>query len=172
MVFTLSSIGHHPPCVYPLSIWRHRMWPDLLGLLPPYFHTVSDQILEVGTKLYSISSWCSQCSHIKSFTRHSGCVLAKTWFTHTLSYIPFVQHVQLKGSEVTLASSWEPMKPGTVHMRVKTNNIWSNKSYTAKWKVQALDLMHLSAPSAQWYSKDVYTSVAYFDSISIERKTH
>jgi len=42
-------VGHHPPCVYLLSTWRNRMWPNLPGLPPPYLHTVSHQILEVGT---------------------------------------------------------------------------------------------------------------------------
>jgi len=25
-------VGHHPPCVYPLSTWHHHMWPNLSGL--------------------------------------------------------------------------------------------------------------------------------------------
>lgn len=28
-----------PPGVYPLSTWRHYMWPDLPGLLLTYLHT-------------------------------------------------------------------------------------------------------------------------------------
>ena len=58
--------------------------------------------------------------YIKSFKMHCPRLSASCWFTHTLSHIPFVQHEQLKGSEVTRASSWEPIKPGTVCVRVKT----------------------------------------------------
>ena len=38
-----------PPCVYLLSTWHNRTWLNLPGLPPLYLHTVSDQILEVGT---------------------------------------------------------------------------------------------------------------------------
>ena len=38
-----------PQCVHHLSIWRNRTWPNLPGLPPLYLHTVSDQVLEVGT---------------------------------------------------------------------------------------------------------------------------
>ena len=42
-------VRHRPLCVYLPSTWRNRTWPNLPGLPPPYLHTVSDQILEVGT---------------------------------------------------------------------------------------------------------------------------
>ena len=41
-------VGHRPPCVFLLC---NRTWPNLPGLPPPYLHTVSDQILEVGMRL-------------------------------------------------------------------------------------------------------------------------
>ena len=45
-----GTVCSHPPCacVYCLSTWRHHMWPNLPGLLPPYLHTASNQRLEVG----------------------------------------------------------------------------------------------------------------------------
>ena len=57
--------------------------------------------------------------YIKSFKRHC---CASCWFTHTLSHVPFVQHEQLKGSEVTRASSWEPIKPGTMGKKIYIDN--------------------------------------------------
>jgi len=44
----LLQSGYHPPCVYHLSTWCHRTWPNLPGLPPPYLHTTSDQRQEVG----------------------------------------------------------------------------------------------------------------------------
>ena len=44
----ITTIGHRPLCVYYLSTWCNCTWPNLPGLPPPYSHTVSDQILEVG----------------------------------------------------------------------------------------------------------------------------
>ena len=45
----ITTVGHRSPYIYHLSTWRNRMWPNLPGLPPLYLHTVSDQILEVGT---------------------------------------------------------------------------------------------------------------------------
>jgi len=45
----ITTVRHRPPCVYLLSTWRNHTWRNLPGLPPPYLHTVSDQILEVGT---------------------------------------------------------------------------------------------------------------------------
>jgi len=45
----ITIVGHRPPCVHHLSTWRNRTWPHLPGLPPLYLHTVSDQVLEVGT---------------------------------------------------------------------------------------------------------------------------
>jgi len=45
----ITTVGHRPPYVYHLSTWRNGTWSNLPGLPPPYLHTVSDQILEVGT---------------------------------------------------------------------------------------------------------------------------
>ena len=41
-------IEHRCPCVYVLPS-VYLTWPNLPGLPPPYLHTASNQILEVGT---------------------------------------------------------------------------------------------------------------------------
>ena len=45
----ITTVGYCPPCVYHLFTWCNCTWPNLPVLPPPYLHTVSNQILEVGT---------------------------------------------------------------------------------------------------------------------------
>ena len=68
----ITTVGHRPPYIYHLSTWHNRMWPNLSGLPPLYLHTVSDEILEVGTAWerghgnLALLSWTSLC--LKSFS--------------------------------------------------------------------------------------------------------
>ena len=81
-----------PVCLPFVYTWCIHMWPNLPGLPPPYLHTASNQILEVGR---SLSIHTTNRSIIPNVLATLSC-WRKSTSTNIIMIVPIVKKGSLK----------------------------------------------------------------------------